>query len=246
MIGQTVLWEVVRPNLVRAVSRANLQTAALGLAIAAGGMIADAAQAQTLRMWTFLNPAGTAPREKALAEIIKRFELSFETARKAMRQWLVDQEELTYESTKKAVMEAAFKTALVSDADLWAEIAAAPSRRWRPTWAAPCSNARAVAWCPRPWGRRSPCAPRAVQGFFKKENLAFKEVDLLCPDGSIVRPDRVNWVGDALQVIDFKTGKSKPEHDEQIARYKKTLQSMGHQVTAGVLIYLETKELRYV
>ena len=51
-----------------------LKTAALGLAIAAGGMIADAAQAQTLRMWTFLNPAGTAPREKALAEIIKRFE----------------------------------------------------------------------------------------------------------------------------------------------------------------------------
>jgi hypothetical protein len=85
-----------------------------------------------------------------------------------------------------------------------------------------------------------------VQGFFKKKNLAFKEVDLLCPDGSIVRPDRVNRVGDALQVIDFKTGKSKPEHDEQIARYKQTLQSMGHQVTEGVLIYLETKELRYV
>jgi ATP-dependent exoDNAse (exonuclease V) beta subunit len=85
-----------------------------------------------------------------------------------------------------------------------------------------------------------------VQGFFKKENLAFKEVDLLCPDGTIVRPDRVNRVGDALQVIDFKTGKSKPEHDEQIARYKQTLQSMGHQVTEGVLIYLETKELRYV
>jgi nucleotidyltransferase substrate binding protein (TIGR01987 family) len=57
--------------------------------------------------------------------IIKRFELSFETARKAMRQWLVDEDEVTYESTKKAVMEAAFKTALVSDADLWAEIAAA-------------------------------------------------------------------------------------------------------------------------
>ena len=57
--------------------------------------------------------------------IIKRLELSFETARKAMHQWLVDQEELTYESTKKAVMEAAYKTALVSDADLWAEIAAA-------------------------------------------------------------------------------------------------------------------------
>jgi len=51
-----------------------LRAAALGLAVAACGMIADAAQAQTIRMWTFLNPAGNAPRETALAEIIKRFE----------------------------------------------------------------------------------------------------------------------------------------------------------------------------
>ncbi len=56
--------------------------------------------------------------------IIKRFELSFETARKVLRQWLVDQQEMTYESTKKAVMEAAFKTALLSDADLWTEMTA--------------------------------------------------------------------------------------------------------------------------
>ncbi len=32
------------------------------------------AEAQTLRMWTFLNPAGNAPREKALAEMIQKFE----------------------------------------------------------------------------------------------------------------------------------------------------------------------------
>lgn len=57
--------------------------------------------------------------------IIKRFELSFETARKALRQWLLEQQEVSYESTKKAVMEAAFKTALVSDADVWSEMAAA-------------------------------------------------------------------------------------------------------------------------
>jgi nucleotidyltransferase substrate binding protein (TIGR01987 family) len=57
--------------------------------------------------------------------IIKRFELCFETARKAMRQWLVEQDELTAESTKKAVMEAAFRTGLVKDADLWTELGAA-------------------------------------------------------------------------------------------------------------------------
>lgn len=57
--------------------------------------------------------------------IIKRFALSFETARKAMRQWLVQQEEVSYESTKKAVMEVAFRTALIGDADLWAELTTA-------------------------------------------------------------------------------------------------------------------------
>ncbi len=51
-----------------------MKAAALALAVGAGGLIADTAAAQTLRMWTFLNPSGTAPREKALAEVIQRFE----------------------------------------------------------------------------------------------------------------------------------------------------------------------------
>ena len=86
----------------------------------------------------------------------------------------------------------------------------------------------------------------SIASFFNKEVLAFKEIDLLCPDGRIVRPDRVNRVGDALQVIDFKTGKPKPEHHDQINRYKNTLQEMGYKVTEGVLIYLESTELVYV
>ena len=85
-----------------------------------------------------------------------------------------------------------------------------------------------------------------VKAFFNQELLVFKEVDLLCPDGSIVRPDRVNKVGDALQVIDFKTGKQSPSHHEQITKYKQTLVSMGHKVCQGVLIYVESKELVYV
>ncbi|MEN9961530.1 MAG: hypothetical protein RL045_1784 [Bacteroidota bacterium] len=87
---------------------------------------------------------------------------------------------------------------------------------------------------------------KEVRSFFAKDVLAFKEVDLLCPDGKIIRPDRVNKQGEALQVIDFKTGKQKPAHLDQINRYKQTLVEMGHQVTQGVLIYVETGELVYV
>jgi hypothetical protein len=82
-----------------------------------------------------------------------------------------------------------------------------------------------------------------VRSYFAKDVLAFKEVDLLCPDGKVIRPDRVNKVGEALQVIDFKTGKQKPEHQDQIIRYKQALVDMGYQVTKGVLIYVETGEL---
>ncbi|MEY4682531.1 MAG: hypothetical protein RLZZ276_4180 [Pseudomonadota bacterium] len=42
--------------------------------LAACALVPTGAAAQTIRMWTFLNPAGNAPREKALAEIIRRFE----------------------------------------------------------------------------------------------------------------------------------------------------------------------------
>jgi hypothetical protein len=85
-----------------------------------------------------------------------------------------------------------------------------------------------------------------VQLLFNQAQLAFKEVDILCPDGRVIRPDRVNKLGDALQVIDFKTGKKKPEHFDQVNRYKQTLVEMGHQVTQGVLLYVETKEIVYV
>jgi multiple sugar transport system substrate-binding protein len=51
-----------------------LKGALFGLAAFAAGLGATAAEAQTIRMWTFLNPAGNAPREKALAEIISKFE----------------------------------------------------------------------------------------------------------------------------------------------------------------------------
>lgn len=42
--------------------------------------------AQTIRMWTFLNPAGTAPREKALAEMIRGFEAANPSMKIAVEQ----------------------------------------------------------------------------------------------------------------------------------------------------------------
>jgi multiple sugar transport system substrate-binding protein len=52
----------------------NLKGAVFAAAAFAAAIAAPAAEAQTIRMWTFLNPAGNAPREKALAEMIQKFE----------------------------------------------------------------------------------------------------------------------------------------------------------------------------
>lgn len=54
--------------------------------------------------------------------IIKRFELAFETGRKSLRQWLIEQQEVTGSVTKKEVMEAAHRVGLLGDAELWNEV----------------------------------------------------------------------------------------------------------------------------
>lgn len=54
--------------------------------------------------------------------IIKRFELAFESGRKCLRQWLIDQQELPATATKKEIMDAAYRVGLLGDAELWTEI----------------------------------------------------------------------------------------------------------------------------
>ena len=62
-----------------------------GLTAAALGLGGAEAGAQTIRMWTFLNPAGNAPREKALAEIIADFEKANPGAKVAVEPQVWDQ-----------------------------------------------------------------------------------------------------------------------------------------------------------
>lgn len=57
--------------------------------------------------------------------VIKRFDLCFETARKAMQGWLIEQAELSPQDTQRAVMQAALRTGLISDPDLWDELGVA-------------------------------------------------------------------------------------------------------------------------
>jgi ATP-dependent exoDNAse (exonuclease V) beta subunit len=80
-----------------------------------------------------------------------------------------------------------------------------------------------------------------IKCFFRSNELLFSERDILCPDGSIVRPDRVIKQGVDVIIIDFKTGKAKDEHRVQLVKYKKHLSELGYASVRSVLIYIENQ-----
>ena len=85
-----------------------------------------------------------------------------------------------------------------------------------------------------------------LKEFFIDEELLFVERDILSPDGSIFRPDRVISKAGKSVIIDFKTGKRKDEHIDQIVRYKGILAQLGQDVGDGVLLYLDDLSVIYV
>ena len=58
------------------------------------------------------------------------------------------------------------------------------------------------------------------------------------PDGTILRPDRIIIQGKKAMVVDFKSGKPRPSHEEQVRTYMHLLSAMGHQPVEGYLFYL--------
>ncbi|MBR1644128.1 MAG: UvrD-helicase domain-containing protein [Bacteroidales bacterium] len=76
------------------------------------------------------------------------------------------------------------------------------------------------------------CSP-----FFATGNEVRTECALLF-DGKELRPDRVVFAPDATWVVDYKTGSRQQEHVQQVDRYCRALQAMGHAPVRGVLLYL--------
>jgi ATP-dependent exoDNAse (exonuclease V) beta subunit len=81
---------------------------------------------------------------------------------------------------------------------------------------------------------------------FVDEELVFVERDILSPDGSIFRPDRVILKEGKSIIVDFKTGKRKEEHREQMIKYKGLLAQLGKEVGPAVLLYLDDLTTEYV
>ena len=86
----------------------------------------------------------------------------------------------------------------------------------------------------------------SIKDLFIDEELLFVETDILCPDGTTFRPDRVISKEGKTLVIDYKTGVEKEKHRIQLSNYKNILSQMGFSNIQGLLVYLSDQRLEYV
>ena len=65
------------------------------------------------------------------------------------------------------------------------------------------------------------------------------EAEILLPNGTVARPDRVIFHNEQVQVIDYKFGKQVSDnHNEQLLQYMDYLSKMGYSSVAGFIWYV--------
>jgi len=72
------------------------------------------------------------------------------------------------------------------------------------------------------------------------------EATLITADGHALRPDRVVIDGEAVRVLDYKTGAPNERHHAQVRGYLHVLRAIGHKQVEGALLYTGTGELQIV
>jgi ATP-dependent exoDNAse (exonuclease V) beta subunit len=80
-----------------------------------------------------------------------------------------------------------------------------------------------------------------LAGYFSEEFVSRNEQDILTKNGVIFRPDRIAIKGEMATIIDYKTGRENPEHEQQLYVYQAVLEEMGYQIPDKILVYLGDK-----
>lgn len=77
-----------------------------------------------------------------------------------------------------------------------------------------------------------------LKQYFAENAHNINERDMISEAGVLLRPDRLNFEGGAVNIIDYKTGAENPKHREQIEEYGKVLQRMNYRVVQKLLVYI--------
>ncbi len=64
------------------------------------------------------------------------------------------------------------------------------------------------------------------------------EAEILLPQGSFYRPDRVTFDDNHVTILDYKTGLPNLKHAEQLKKYAGYIEEMGHENVKRILVYL--------
>lgn len=83
-----------------------------------------------------------------------------------------------------------------------------------------------------------------VKEWFNPNNKVMNERDIILPEGSIYRPDKVIINGNKAVIIDYKTGKKLKEHAVQIKLYSDILSRMGYKETEMYLYYINDNKIK--
>ena len=79
----------------------------------------------------------------------------------------------------------------------------------------------------------------ALRNYFDENVTVFCEREIMTNNKEIIIPDRLNFIGDKVVIIDYKTGKPEEKHHNQINYYAKTLGELGYKVNKKYLVYID-------
>ena len=79
--------------------------------------------------------------------------------------------------------------------------------------------------------------------YFNKNFKIYNEQDILVPEMSFIRPDRVVKTDSHWAIIDYKTGKYSTKHEFQISRYSEIIHEMTNEKCKKFLVYIDKKIL---
>jgi len=78
-----------------------------------------------------------------------------------------------------------------------------------------------------------------LERFFSGRTGIRTESEIILPDGSVLRPDRVILADNEVVIIDYKTGKPLPAHAAQLGEYAGILKELGYENIRKLLVYVD-------
>ena len=80
-----------------------------------------------------------------------------------------------------------------------------------------------------------------LREYYTEGVVNYNEREMISEDGALLRPDRLNFSGNIVSIIDYKTGAESPQHREQISEYGRILEKMNYRVAKKMLVYINQK-----